>query len=116
MQPQQQHETAAWIAVGSKLAPGVIGALIALRWVPTGSTWSDRLWSFVGGCGCAVWAAPALVEWTDIGSARIEAFAGFTSGMLGMVIVGEVVQTVRGLQLAETIRSILAARFGGGSK
>lgn len=116
MQPQQQHETAAWMAVGAKLAPGVIGALIALRWVPTGSSWTDRLWSFVGGCGCAVWAAPALVEWTEIGSARLEAFIGFVSGMLGMVIVGEIVSTLRGLQLAETIRSILAARFGGGAK
>lgn len=100
--------------MASKLAPGVIGAVIALRWVPTGSTWLDRLTSFAGGCGCAVWAAPALVEWSDIASTRIESFVGFTFGLLGMVVVGELVQTVRSLQLAETIRGILAARFGGG--
>ncbi len=110
---QQQQEAAAWAAIASKLAPGVIGAIIALRWVPAGSSWADRLTSFAGGCGCAVWAAPALVEWTDIGSARIEAAIGFTTGLLGMVIIGEIVSTLRALQLAETIRSILAARFGG---
>lgn len=111
---QQQQEAAAWAAMVSKLAPGVIGAIIALRWVPTGSSWLDRLASFAGGCGCAAWAAPALVEWADIASARIDAFIGFTAGLLGMVIVGEIVSTLRALQLAETIRGILSARFGGG--
>lgn len=116
MQGSQQQEAAAWSVIAGKIAPGVLGALIALRWVPTGSTWVDRLAAFAGGCGCAVWGAPAITEWAGVTSLRIDSFVGFTAGLLGMVVVGEVVQTVRGLQLAETIRNILAARFGGGPK
>ena len=112
MQEEQQAQTA--VAVALKLAPGFIGALVALRWVPAGSTWSDRLGAFVGGCACAFWGSPAIVEWVDVGSARIEASIAFVTGLLGMVVAGELVGTLRGLQLAETIRGIIKARAGGG--
>lgn len=110
---EQQQQAHAAAAVALKLAPGLVGALVALRWVPAGATWADRAGAFVGGCACAFYGSPAIVEWVDIGSPRIEASIAFVTGLLGMVVAAEIVNTVRGLQLAETIRSALSARFGG---
>lgn len=100
----------------AKFSAAVMGAVIGLNFIPSGLTLAGRAVYAVGGLACASLLGPAINEWADIGGRYQSAGVIFLCGMLGMVVIGEAVTTIRGLQLAQTIRDALAARLGGRSK
>lgn len=99
-----------------KFSAAVLGALIGLNFIPAGLTVWGRLVYAVGGLSCASLLGPAVNEFAGIDGRYQSAGVVFLSGMLGMVVIGELVATIRGLQLAQTIRDAISARLGGRPK
>ena len=91
----------------AKLGPGIAGSIVALRGLPEGATWGQRLTAVVGGAAAAAYVAPALYEWTGASSVRIEAALAFVVGAFSMVVIGEVTAAIRDLQLAPIARDAL---------
>lgn len=96
--------SAALVAALAKMAPGVAGAIISLRFMPVETTWLDRLMSVAGGIAASAFLAPAVSEWLGVASVRIEAGMGFMMGSLGLVVLGEATKAVREAQLGQALR------------
>lgn len=99
-----------------KFSAAVLGAVIGLNFIPAGLTLGGRAVYALGGLSCASLLGPAVNEWAQIEGRYQSAGVVFLSGMLGMVVIGELVATIRGLQLAQTIRDAISARLGGGKR
>lgn len=103
---------AALSALLAKLGPGVLGAVVSLRFMPTGTSWSARAMSLLGGVAAAAYVAPAMAEWLGVAGARIEAGMGFLVGSLAMVVLGEATQAAHDAQVGQAIRGWLRKRAG----
>lgn len=110
--PDHSDIAAAITALLAKLGPGIAGAVVSLKFMPTGTTWTARFMSLAGGAFAAVYLAPALGEWLGVASARIEAGMGFLVGSLAMVVLGEVTQAVHDAQVGQAVRGWLRKRAG----
>lgn len=99
----------------AKLWPGLAGALVALRWLPVDTTRADRFFAAIGGLVAAANLGPAISEIVGISSQRVEAGIVFAVGLFGMAVAGELIQTVRELQLAALARDAIRKifRIGG---
>lgn len=73
--------------------PPAFGALIGLRYA-TGQTGLQKLSSFAGGFGLAVWCGPALAELLALGPKATIA-AGIVIAIVGMDIVGGLIVAAR---------------------
>jgi len=94
---------ALWAAF-AKLGPGVVGAIVSLRFAPQGATWGDRAATVAGGIASAVYLAPWAVEWLGVASSRVEAGMGFALGALGLMVLGEATKAIREAQLGQALR------------
>ena len=107
-----------WDAVllaASKLWPGLAGALVALRWLPVETTRTDRFFAAIGGFVAAANLGPAISDVVGISSQRVEAGIVFATGLFGMAVAGEILATLKQLQLAEIARDAIRKifRIGG---
>lgn len=91
----------------AKLGPGIAGSIVALRGLPEGASWGQRLLAVVGGAAAAAYVSPALYEWTGASSQRTEAALAFIVGAFSMVVLGEVTAAIRDLQLAPIMRDAI---------
>ena len=101
--------------MAAKLWPGLAGAVVALRWLPVETTRVDRAIAAVGGFAAAANIGPALAEVSGVASVRVEAGIVFAVGLFGMAVAGEIISTVKQLQLAEIARDAIRKifRIGG---
>lgn len=101
--------------MAAKLWPGLAGAVVALRWLPVETTRVDRFFAAIGGFVAAVNLGPAISEVVGVTSQRVESGIVFATGLFGMAVAGEIIATVKQLQLAEIARDAIRKifRIGG---
>lgn len=104
--------SAALSALLAKLGPGILGAVVSLRFLPAGATWGARFMSLLGGVGAATYVAPGMADWLGVASVRIESGMGFMVGSLAMVVLGEVTLAVHEAQIGRAFRGWLRRRAG----
>lgn len=103
------------IAAAAKLWPGLLGSLIALRWLPTETTRIDRAIAAIGGFAAASTVGPMIAELSGIGSPRIESGIVFVIGLFGMAVVGELMRTIKEVGLPTIVRDFIRKLFRLGS-
>jgi hypothetical protein len=94
-----------WKDEATKVAPGVIGSLVALRWI--GGTRWQMFGSFMGGGALSYYGTGHLVEWAGTNPG----LSGFLLGLFGMAVVHRVFEFIASLSLDAILRAI-ARRFG----
>ena len=112
MSAHDSELSAALTALAAKLGPGVLGAVVSLKFLPVGATWGARAMSLIGGIAAAAYVAPALADWLGVASIRIESGMGFLVGSLAMVVLGEATQAVHEAQVGTAIRDWLRKKAG----
>lgn len=85
----------------ARAAPGVIGALVALRWMP--GTPFQRLTSFVGGSAASYYGTEYLARALELAPG----FAGFLFGLFGMAIASKAFEAIDGLRIGRRIEKLL---------
>lgn len=110
--PEHNELSAALSALLAKLGPGILGAVVSLRFLPAETPWVGRAFSVLGGVGAAAYVAPAMAEWLGVASSRIEAGMGFLAGTLAMVVLGEATIAVHEAQIGRAFRGWLRRRAG----
>ncbi len=88
-----------------KAFPGLVGAIIALRWVP--GTPMQRLAAVVGGAAAGYYGSPLLQRWAGID----HGLAGFLIGLFGMAMASRMFEALTVINLPKIIERILA-KFG----
>ena len=88
--------------ITNPLFPGVVGALVGLRFAP-GSSLLERLMNVAAGAACAGFVAPAAGEIFHLTSVSMMGFLAFVTGMFGMSLAASVVQALRDVQLSVII-------------
>lgn len=98
----------------AKLWPGLAGALVALRWLPVDTTRIDRFFAAIGGFVAAVNLGPAISEVVGA-TQRVESGIVFATGLFGMAVAGELIATLKGMELGEFVKDALRKifRIGG---
>ena len=84
-----------------KAAPGIVGALVALRWMP--GTPLQRLSSFVGGSAASYYGTDHLAHALELSPC----FTGFLLGLFGMAIASKVFEAINGLRLGKRLDKLL---------
>ena len=74
-------------------APGVLGALVALRWVG-GTPWQLAA-AFIGGASGAYYGTPHVAGWLGVSAG----LSGFLIGLFGMAIASRVFDAVSKIDL-----------------
>ena len=69
--------------VSNPFVAGACGAFLGLRSM-SGTTWRERLFNLLVGMVCAGYGAPALVEWLQMSSPRMQSFLAFGFGAFGV--------------------------------
>lgn len=85
----------------AKAAPGVVGALAALRWMP--GTPLQRLSSFVGGSAASYYGSDHIARALELAPG----FTGFLLGLFGMAVASKVFEAIDGLHLGRRIEKLL---------
>lgn len=75
---------AAIVKTAPEWIPAILGSAISLRFIGREKPFLERLFIFVSGATIAIFAGPAIVEWQEIGSGRIQHFLIFASGVAGL--------------------------------
>ena len=81
-----------WLGELAPWLPPAFGALVGLRWTRDQSP-GQRLASFAGGFGLAVWVAPAIAELLELGP-RATVAAGVLTAIAGMDLLAGVMAAV----------------------
>lgn len=90
-----------WKTHAKEIVPGVIGALVALRWLD-GSSWQLAA-SFVGGSGAAYYAAPPLADWLSVSLG----LCGFLTGLFGMALASRAFEGISAIPIKRVIDNFL---------
>ena len=85
----------------AKAAPGVVGALVALRWMP--GTPLQRLSSFVGGSAASYYGTDHLAHLIDVSPG----LTGFLLGLFGMAVASKVFEAIDGLRVGRRVEKLL---------
>ena len=85
----------------AKAAPGIVGALVALRWMP--GTPFQRVSAFVGGSAASYYGTDHLVHALEFSPG----FTGFLLGLFGMAIASKVFEAIDSLRLGRRIEKLL---------
>lgn len=88
--------------ITNPLFPGVVGALVGLRFAP-GISWAERVTNVAAGAACAGFVAPAASEIFHLSSVSMMSFLAFVIGMFGMSIAAAVMQGLREIKVGEII-------------
>lgn len=102
-------------AAAAKLWPGLLGSLVALRWLPKETTKFDRAIAAIGGFAASSLVGPAIAEIAGVNSVRIESGIVFVVGLFGMAVVGELMSAIKEIGLPELARDFVRKllRIGG---
>jgi len=85
----------------AKAAPGIVGALVALRWMP--GTPFQRVSAFIGGSAASYYGTDHLVHALDLSSG----FTGFLLGLFGMAVASKVFEAIDGLRVGRRLEKLL---------
>lgn len=103
-------------AVAGKLGPGVLGSLIALRWLPESTTRLDRLIAVIGGISSSAYFGQAIAELTGVNSPGLANGIVFACGLFGMAFVGETMKAIKEVGLGQIVgdglRQVLRIKKG----
>jgi len=103
------------IAAAAKLWPGLLGSLVALRWLPKETTRLDRAVAAIGGFAAASTVGPMIAELSGVQSVRIESGIVFVVGLFGMAVVGELMTAIKEVGIPVLARDFVrkVLRIGG---
>lgn len=69
--------------------PGAAGAAVSLKFLGNGLSVSQKLVSFLTGFACAIFIAPALIEFFEIGGSRVHSGVEFLVGLFALATCRE---------------------------
>lgn len=94
------------------VAPGAVGALVALRWYARYGRWQAAL-MFIGGCALSYFGSATVAGWLSLhGSIGL---TGFLLGMLGMAVIAKVFDFIEQVDVSAIwtiIRDWIARKLG----
>ena len=91
--------------------PGAAGAAVSLKFLGEGLSRSQKLISFAVGFACAVYIAPALIEFFSIGGANVHAGVEFLVGLFALATCRELFTEINS---ADIIGALKRRYFGDG--
>ena len=91
------------------LTPGLVGALIGLRWAP-GATWVQRVVNVVSGSAISAYMGPVVAEWLSLTSPAMQSGLGFALGLFGISVATVAMEGLRTLKLGEIAADWLRRR------
>jgi hypothetical protein len=103
------------IAALAKLMPGILGALIALRFHQETSFWG-RMFVLICSVILSTALGPAINEALEILTPQRQAAVHFLVGLFGLFVVSEVIKAIKEIGLAEIARDLLRKVLGIGRK
>jgi hypothetical protein len=89
--------------------PGIVGAVIGLRWAP-GATWWERIINVTSGSAIAGYVGPAAAEVFDLATPASQSALGFGLGLFGISLATALMQALRNLQLGDILADWLRRR------
>lgn len=92
------------------LMPGLVGAILSLRFNPEIDSWPEYLWGIAGGTFAAWWLTPPVVEYLGMGR-HSYAFAFFI-GLFGMSLFAALFRAITSADLWALIREALQMFIG----
>jgi hypothetical protein len=101
----------AFAAAVAKLWPGLLGSLIALRWLPAETTRTDRAIAAIGGFAAASTVGPMIADLSGVQSVRIESGIVFVVGLFGMAVVGELMSAIKEVGIPTLARDFIRKLF-----
>lgn len=90
----------------SPAAAAMIGSLLSLKWMPVGSTWTNKLFSLASGFSLAVYVIPWASESAGIDAMKALLAFSFLGGFLGMLILSRMWEYIATTSFGELISSI----------
>jgi hypothetical protein len=90
-----------WKDHATTAAPGLLGALVALRWVG-GTPWQLAA-AFVGGSAASFYGTGHLVAW----SGANPGLSGFLIGLFGMATASRVFEAIAAIPIARVVEKVL---------
>lgn len=114
MPDSRQDLWALAVALCTKLWPGIVGALIAMRFQPEGASVWDRAFTGLASVFLAGIFGPAFVELFNIDTPYLQAAVGALVAIFGLIIIGEAVKAIREVGFAMFLRDWLRRIFGVG--
>lgn len=101
--------------VSSPHSAGLLGSLLSLRWAGCG--WGEKAFAFGFGVGCALWVAPAVVDFVGMQTEMVPRLASFFAGAYGARLGDQMADAVKRLDIA-AIAAAAWSRFwpGGGPR
>lgn len=89
---------------------GTAGSIMSLRWLPVGSSWGNKVTSFLSGLSIAVWLVPLAVELFGMKSqGGIGAF-GFMGGLFGLLLVSRAWEYIATTPAGEWLTALFTRR------
>lgn len=92
--------------------PGAAGAAVSLKFLGEGLSISQKIISFLVGFACAVYIAPALIEFFNINGARVHSGVEFLVGLFALATCRELFTEINSADIIGTIKR----RYFGGEK
>jgi hypothetical protein len=84
--------------------PGAAGAAISLKFLGGDLSPSQRLFSFAIGFACAIYVAPAMIDYFDIPGARVHSGIEFLVGLFALATCRELFNEFNNGGLIATIK------------
>ena len=101
---------AALLKLAIAALPAAAGAAVSLKFLGEGLSRSQKLVSFLVGFACAVFIAPALIEYFSISGARVHSGVEFLVGLFALATCRELFTEINS---ADIIGAIKRKYFGG---
>lgn len=92
--------------------PGLAGALVSLKFLGGELSRSQKLISFAAGFACAIYVAPALIEFFGIQGTRVHSGIEFLTGLFSMAVCRELFAEINEADFIGALKR----RFLGGDK
>lgn len=92
--------------------PGAAGAVVSLKFLGGDLSRSQKLISFAAGFACAVYLAPAAIDFFNITGPRVHSGIEFLTGLFSMAVCRELFTEIN---QADIIGTLKRRFFGGGA-
>lgn len=102
---------AALLKAAISYLPGAAGAAVSLKFLGADLNKSQKLVSFAVGFACAIYVAPALIEYFHIGGDRVHSGIEFLVGLFALATCRELFTEINDADIIGTIKR----RYFGGS-
>lgn len=102
----------ALIKAAAAFLPGAAGAALSLQFLGQALGWLQKLTSFAVGFTCAVYLAPAAIEFFHIEGERVRAGIQFLTGLFALATCRELFVEINSADLIGSIKR----RFLGGAQ